>query len=46
MASGPCTPTSDPTDGERVQLYRYHLGNKFLNQHDLVQWCDAYEVME
>ena len=21
----------EPTDGERTQLYRYHLANKFLN---------------
>ncbi|RPB24672.1 hypothetical protein L211DRAFT_142076 [Terfezia boudieri ATCC MYA-4762] len=37
MASVPYIPTSDPTDGERAQLYRYHLANKFLNQQELVE---------
>ncbi|KAF8453256.1 hypothetical protein BGX38DRAFT_1178897 [Terfezia claveryi] len=40
MASVPYTPTSDPTDGERAQLYRYHLANKFLNQQELAQWFE------
>ena len=38
MASAP----PDPTDGERAQLYRCHLANKFLNQRELAQW---YEVL-
>ncbi|KAF8440177.1 hypothetical protein BGX38DRAFT_1206372 [Terfezia claveryi] len=40
MASVPYIPTSDPTDGERAQLYRYHLANKFLNQQELAQWFE------
>ena len=45
MASVPYTPTSDPTDGERAQLYRYHLANKFLNQHELAQWYEACKYL-
>ncbi|KAF8417586.1 hypothetical protein EV426DRAFT_721140 [Tirmania nivea] len=46
MASVPYIPTPDPTDGERAQLYRYHLANIFLNQQELAQWYEAYKVME
>ena len=45
MASVPYTPTSDPTDGERAQLYRYHLANKFLNQHELAQGYEACKYL-
>ena len=32
------TASSEATDGEWAQLYRYHLANKFLNQRELAQW--------
>ncbi|RPB21161.1 hypothetical protein L211DRAFT_851673 [Terfezia boudieri ATCC MYA-4762] len=44
MASVPYIPTSDPTDGERAQLYRYHLANKFLNQQELGQVYESIRV--
>ena len=42
MVSVPYTPTSNPTDGERAQLYRYHVANIFLNQH---QWYEACKYL-
>ena len=41
MGPVPYTPTSGPTDGEYVQLYRYHLASKFSNQHLLALWYEA-----
>ncbi|RPB20875.1 hypothetical protein L211DRAFT_487763 [Terfezia boudieri ATCC MYA-4762] len=47
MASVPYIPTSDPTDGERAQLYRYHLANKLLNQQELVQYeASGRDIMD
>ena len=45
MASVPSTLTSDPTDGGRAQLYRYHWANKSLNQCELAQWYEACQYL-
>ena len=45
MASVPYTPTSDPTDGERAQLYRYPVANNLLNHHELAQWYEARKYL-